>query len=305
MYTHAVAPSTWAPRVRPGRIRDDDLALPALPGDRSQLTPSMVMGLQRTAGNAAVSRMLADGALAPAPPRPTRQPVRRPVRPVVQRCGSTPPSECGCHGGGSTEDQLSVQRAKKKPKSVAVDGKCQPTKTITGTFLAPIDKLDLATSMVNGSKAALAGNGIDLSMDVKGFLNMGETGFGDSIESNGEVCQLMRGLGPVISKGGVVVLMVPVNANDVCGGSAEGCYKGNFGSECGGGTPVSKLIVINSFTARDCTDTIVAHEIGHAAGYPGHRDRSGKQGDYMGFTCPRDHYHENDLPLVCGARLRF
>jgi hypothetical protein len=193
----------------------------------------------------------------------------------------------------------------KKRKSVAVDGQCVPTKTITGTFLVPVDKLDTATGMVNGSRAALAGNGIDLSLDIRPFLNMGETGFGDAIESNGEVCTLMRALGPTISKGGVVILMVPVNANDVCDGPAQGCYKAKFGLECGGGTPVSKLIVINSFSARDCTDTIVAHEIGHAAGQPNHRDKSGKQGDYLGFTCPRNHYHEQDLPLVCGARLRF
>lgn len=115
----------------------------------------------------------------------------------------------------------------------------------------------------------------------------------------------MRALGPMISRGGVVILFVPVNGDDVCDGPAEGCYKAKFGLECGGGTPVSKLIVINSFSAKDCPETIVAHEIGHAAGQPGHRDRSGKKGDYLGFTCPRDHYHENDLPLVCGARLRF
>ena len=94
-----------------------------------------------------------------------------------------------------------------------------------------------------------------------------------------------------------------VHANDTSNGheASQGII-----AKCGGNVGISKLIVLNSFTAKSsCPATIVAHEIGHAAGQPDHRDRSGKKGDYMGFTCPRNHYHEQDLPLVCGARLRF
>jgi hypothetical protein len=194
----------------------------------------------------------------------------------------------------------------KKPKSVAVNGSCVPTKSITGTFLVPAADAGDAATMVADSKAALAGNGITLDMTVKPFAKLFDTDFGASVDTNDQLCGLMRALKPHITQGGVVILMVPINGTEICDGPAEGCYKAKFGLQCGGDVGVSKLIVLNSFTAKSsCPATIVAHEIGHAAGQPGHRDRSGTKGDYMGFTCPRDHFHPDDLSLVCGARLRF
>ena len=201
---------------------------------------------------------------------------------------------------------------KPKPKpNKAVKGRCEPNRTITGTMFADPPDLTTAGSMLSGTRAALAAQNITLDITLIMAFPGRDPDKATTIDTEEKLCiHVLNLLGPggiARVKDGVVIVVAPFSG-PICSGHAEACFMPNFGSTCPEfpNTP-RQLILINPF-AKTCPPTVLAHELGHAAGIGGHREFD--TGNYMGFGCPREHFIDaappnDDLAKVCSAPLQF
>jgi hypothetical protein len=263
------------------------------------LSPAAVLQLQRSAGNAALARMLSS-----------------PTRPQLQRCGSS----CGCTkcSTDELEDERSPRVLARKPAtSVRKGSKCEPQRTISGVVFVPWrdEEVAVANKAVEGSKKALANQAIALDLEVKPFLELGNLDFSDehdnrTVSSYDQVCAMMEELEWRRSKAGIVVLVVPISG-EICQGHGQACYVGNLKDRCPALKSTRRLIIVGRFMSEDDLGEVLAHELGHHAGRRlspdsaeyGHEEYD--KGNYMNYGRNRDHYRNELLDRMCGISFQF
>jgi hypothetical protein len=267
---------------------------------QASLTPAAVLQLQRSAGNAALARMLSSP--------PSRQ---------LQRCGSS----CGCTKCSAEDlhDQrlARVLARQKPPPSVRKGGRCEPPRTISGVVFVPwLDKeVEVANKAVQGSKKALANQAITLDLEVKPYLELGNLSISDendnrTVSSYDQVCLIMEELESRRSKPGVVVLVVPISG-EICAGHGQACYVPNLKDRCPALKYTRRLIIVGRFMSEDDLGEVLAHELGHHAGRKlsadsteyGHEEYD--KGNYMNYGKNRDHYRSELLDRMCGISFVF
>lgn len=264
------------------------------------LTPTAVLQLQRSAGNAALVRMLAS------PPR--RQ---------LQRCGAS--CRCTtCSDEELPEERLPRVLARKPAASVRKGDKCEPERRISGIVFVPWrdEEVVIANKAVEGSKKALANQSIALDLEVKPFLELGNLNFSDendsrTVKSYDQVCAMMEELEYMRSKPGVVVLVVPISG-EVCGGHGQACYVGDLKDRCPALKYTRRLIIVGRFMSESDLGEVLAHELGHHAGRPQRHDpttyghEAYDNDNYMNFgSANRNHYRSELLDRMCGLSFQF
>ena len=264
------------------------------------LSPSAVLHLQRSAGNAALARMLGSP--------PQRQ---------LQRCGAS--CRCTkCSGEQLVEENFPRVLARKAPASVRKGAKCEPTRSISGVVFVPWrdDEVAIANRAVEGSKNALANQSIALDLQVKPFLELGNLNFTDekddrTVKSYDQVCAMMGDLEYMRSKPGVVVLVVPISG-EVCGGHGQACYVSDLKDRCPALKYTRRLIIVGRFMSESDLGEVLAHELGHHAGRPQRTDPTTyghepyDKDNYMNFgAANRNHYRNELLDRMCEISFVF
>lgn len=289
-----------------GRPADRHPSAPALASPvaavptAAPLSPGAVLQLQRSAGNAALARMLGSP--------PQRQ---------LQRCGAS--CRCTkCSGEQLVEEKFPRVLARKTPASVRKGGKCEPERRISGIVFVPWreEEVAIANKAVEGSKKALANQSIVLDLQVKPFLELGNLNFSDendgrTVKSYDQVCAMMEELEYMRSKPGVVVLVVPISG-EVCGGHGQACYVGDLKDRCPALKNTRRLIIVGRFMSESDLGEVLAHELGHHAGRPQRHDpttyghEAYDKDNYMNFgSANRNHYRSELLDRMCGLSFQF
>lgn len=263
--------------------------VPAAPLLGSGLTPGAVLRLQRAAGNAAVSRILA------------------------RTCGD----DCDCvdcapSSSASPESTQTLlldpahEAEGLKASSKVKNGRLDPTRTITGIVLCSYTDYELAKQVVEGSKVALAPSGIALDLTVKPFLELGDldmedtTHGGRGIGSYAKLDSMLPALEPLRSVVGVFVLVAPFSG-EVCGSHGKACYISDLKNRCPSAKTTNKLILVGTHGLGDDLPQVLAHELGHHAGQPqpgdpstwGHEEHD--KGNFMNYGAGRNHYRSELL----------
>lgn len=211
-------------------------------------------------------------------------------------------------GGGA------LHRAVLARKSTAVDGRCEPSRSITGVVFHPMAEKEtaLAKKIIEGSTAALTKQNISLELVRKPFIefldtdlttNRGEPNEERMIRSEAHLCQVMGALENQRQVPGVVVLVAPFGG-EICNGGAIACYMPNLGKHCGTLKNLKRLIVVDTFAPEDELGQVLAHEIGHHADWPQYRHPTEK-GNYLNFGKGRDHYSPDVLQNMCSKSMQF
>jgi hypothetical protein len=199
-------------------------------------------------------------------------------------------------------------------KSTAVNGRCEPARSITGVVFHPMAEKEttVAKKIIEGSTAALTKQGISLELVRKPFIelfdtdlttNHGEPNEERMIRTETHLCQVMGALENQRQVSGVVVLVAPFGG-EICNGGAIACYMPNLGKHCGTLKNLKRLIVVDTFAPEDELGQVLAHEIGHHADWPQYRHPTEK-GNYLNFGKGRDHYSPDVLQNMCGKSMQF
>jgi hypothetical protein len=268
--THAedVARSVPASRVSgPG----PDLAAPSAPA----LSAAGLLGLQRSAGNAAVGRLLGG--------RPLQRDAKKPPKSV--RKGDR------CEPGRTISGTVFVPFRDKEVALAqrAVDGS---TKALAKQNIT----LDLDVKPF-------------LELD---YLNMTKEDESRTVDSYAQVCLMLGQLNPLRTKPGIVVLVVPISG-EICANHGMACYVPDMGDRCGVPGVPSKVIILGTFMAEDQVPQVLAHELGHHAGVPPRSEPNGSHWgheehdphNYMGYNPDRDHYRPELLERMCQVSFRW
>ncbi len=211
-------------------------------------------------------------------------------------------------GGGA------LHRAVLARKSTAVNGRCEPSRSITGVVFHPMAEKETAVAkkIIEGSTAALTKQNISLELVRKPFIelfdtdlttNRGEPNEERMIRSEAHLCQVMGALENQRTVSGVVVLVAPLGTA-ICNGNAVACYLPNLGKHCGTLKNLKRLIVVDTFAPEDELGQVLAHEIGHHADWPQYRHPTEK-GNYLNFGKGRDHYSDDVLQNMCSKSMQF
>ena len=246
---------------------------------------------------------------APRPAAPARESLTlpRPPAPVgVQRRAGD--AELLRAGGDA------LHRAVLARKSTAVDGRCEPSRSITGVVFHPMAEKETAAAkkIIEGSTAALTKQNISLELVRKPFIelfdtdlttNHGEPNEERMIRTEAHLCQVMGALENQRQVSGVVVLVAPFGG-EICNGGAIACYMPNLGKHCGTLKNLKRLIVVDTFAPEDELGQVLAHEIGHHADWPQYRHPTEK-GNYLNFGKGRDHYSPDVLQNMCSKSMQF
>ena len=249
---------------------------------------------------------------------PSRRPAPRPEPATPSPCsGRTAPvgvrrragdAELLRAGGGA------LHRAVLARKSTAVDGRCEPSRSITGVVFHPMAEKETAAAkkIIEGSTAALTKQNISLELVRKPFIelfdtdlttNHGEPNEERMIRTEAHLCQVMGALENQRQVSGVVVLVAPFGG-EICNGGAIACYMPNLGKHCGTLKNLKRLIVVDTFAPEDELGQVLAHEIGHHADWPQYRHPTEK-GNYLNFGKGRDHYSPDVLQNMCSKSMQF
>ena len=199
-------------------------------------------------------------------------------------------------------------------KSTAVDGRCEPSRSITGVVFHPTAEKETAVAkkIIEGSTAALTKQNIGLELVRKPFIelfdtdlttNHGEPNEERMIRTEAHLCQVMGALENQRQVSGVVVLVAPFGG-EICNGGAIACYMPNLGKHCGTLKNLKRLIVVDTFAPEDELGQVLAHEIGHHADWPQYRHPTEK-GNYLNFGKGRDHYSPDVLQNMCSKSMQF
>jgi hypothetical protein len=199
-------------------------------------------------------------------------------------------------------------------KSTAVNGRCEPSRSITGVVFHPMAEKETAVAkkIIEGSTAALTKQGISLELVRKPFIelfdtdlttNHGEPNEERMIRTETHLCQVMGALENQRQVSGVVVLVAPYGG-EICNGGAIACYMPNLGKHCGTLKNLKRLIVVDTFAPEDELGQVLAHEIGHHADWPQYRHPTEK-GNYLNFGKARDHYSPDVLQNMCSKSMQF
>ena len=255
-------------------------------------------------------------------PRSARPPSRRPDPRRSAREALTlprPPAPVGVQRRAGDAELLragggALHRAVLARKSTAVDGRCEPSRSITGVVFHPMAEKETAVAkkIIEGSTAALSKQNISLELVRKPFIelfdtdlttNHGEPNEERMIRTEAHLCQVMGALENQRQVSGVVVLVAPFGG-EICNGGAIACYMPNLGKHCGTLKNLKRLIVVDTFAPEDELGQVLAHEIGHHADWPQYRHPTEK-GNYLNFGKGRDHYSPDVLQNMCSKSMQF